>query len=179
MLCPVWVAKNIRVKEHIWIPDPKFAGVLNPNNQSVPKISAGTQTVLQKKFVICGRKTQTLIQVKYSSFPLHRQGESKYEDLFHMCHEHGKEFTYLRNWMKGEMSVSGQRGTVGSIQVIHGSNLEALAKEDKNQRKIAGVKARVKQMMSQRNTRDLTVDHWRKAFEDVLEEWVVEQVMES
>jgi hypothetical protein len=52
-------------------------------------------------------------------------------------------------------------------------------KEDKNQRIIAAVKQDLKKKMNQSNTRKLTVEHWRQCFDETLDEWVTESVMEG
>jgi hypothetical protein len=58
-------------------------------------------------------------------------------------------------------------------------NIAALAREDKYQRKIASVKSGIKRTMNQSNTRGMTTEHWRQAFEEALQEWIVESVQDS
>ena len=60
-----------------------------------------------------------------------------------------------------------------------GFNPEKDVKEDGQRKLAAGFKATIKKMMGQRNSRSLTLEDWKLAFDECLDEFVVEVVMDS
>lgn len=172
MLCPCWVKKMVNKTETVFT-----------NGKAT-----GNHKVKREDTLICGRKPAVLVQAHYGRLLSYRQNEGKLVDVFGMCAEHGAEFLNPKRWAERDdgrqgAAVSGQRGTVDRVEIIDSSSfsfdLEAKAREDKNLRKIAAIKSNIKRQMNQRNAQDLTVDHWRQAFSEILDEWIIEQVMDS
>ena len=173
MLCPVWVKKLVKAT--------KYVDVLDING----KTTREPQVVKEEQIKICGCKSEVLLRVHYKKLDQWREREGKFTDDFALCAEHGEKYTALFRWKtKGHRvagSVAGLRGTVERVEVLplEGRDLVAQAREDKNQRKIASIKSGIKRTMCQSNTRGLTPDHWRQAFNEALDEWIVETTMLS
>jgi hypothetical protein len=165
MLCPVMHKKPIKKTTQY------------PNNIAVEQVT--------ERVAMCGRKQSVFFRVHYSELSHWRKNEGKHDDMFGLCDKHAPSFERLKAWNvvleKYHSAVSGLRGRVGSVERIAAGSvdLDALAKEDKNQRKIAAVKSNIKRTMNQVNTKNLTVEHWRQCFEETLNEWITETVMKS
>jgi len=173
-LCPFWTPKVVKCKEMIWDP--------------VTKKSTGEKVVPKNKVLICGRRPAVFLRAFYRELSAYRQREGKYDDVFGLCHEHGAVLAYDPSaWNRsaaghrGERAVSGLRGVVDRVEAVDVSSLDvaSMAREEANLRIMASVKSDFKRKMCQRSTEPLTVDHWRQLFDECLQEWVAESVMES
>lgn len=164
-LCPVWVEKVFKTKQGV---------------------GAAQQIVPKKKVAICGRKVEIYVRAFYKELHPYRQKEGKFDDLFGVCCGHGPKLMDVAAWegMKHDWHrgvLSGLRGIVERVEMVPMSegDLAALAKQDEMLRLMAMCKQDFKRKMNQTNVAKLTVDHWRQVFEECIEEFVAEQVMES
>jgi hypothetical protein len=166
-LCPVWVEKIVKTKQTI-----------GANQVVVPK----------EKVVICGRKAEVYLRAHYKELDRYRKKEGKYNDLFGLCSQHGSEFASNADaWNRGicawrsNQALSGLRGLVERVEMVHMNeeDLLAVAEQDKILRLMAMCKKDFKRKMSQSGVSKLTVDHWRQVFDECIEEFVAEGIMDS
>ena len=177
-LCPVWVKKIANVTEAFWTKDARGNSV-----------KTGTNKVKKEKTMICGRKPEFFVRAFYKELHQYRKGEGKYEDLFCLCADHGPVLAAdVAAWnsagqsrWSGDRAVSGLRGLVERVEVVPPGEVAfaSMAREDRDLRVMASVKSDFKRKMRQSNTSKLSVDQWRRVFEECVEEWLVEGVMES
>jgi len=174
-LCPVWTEKMVKVST--------FDRSQPIVNGSWPKVVTPT-----KKKLVCGCKVAALVRVHYKELSRHRRGEGKYDDVFGLCLKHlaalsedaGAWNRGGDHWRPG--AVSGLRGLVERVDVdVPLGELSAglAAKNDQALRVMASFKAEFKRKMRQRNAVKLSVDNWRQLFEEIVDEWVAEEVMDS
>lgn len=138
----------------------------------------------------CGKKSHTVFRVEYSELKWHND---KFDDAFGICSHHLERFQNVNEWnirlpanpnkpnKTWSFSViSKLRGKVASLQVVGSAeDGQKLVKENKLDGKISDLKASLKKLMNQGNTSMLSVDDWRRVFDESLNEWVVGGVQDS
>lgn len=171
-LCPVWTRKVVKVSSNEQDPVTKKWDV---------KVVKPTE-----KRMLCGRKPAVYVRVHYAELSHYRRGEGKFDDVFGLCCDHAHMAHEALPWNRGEDrwrpgAASGLRGTVERVEVVQmdASLLAAEADRDKKLRLMASAKADFKRKMGQVSTQKLSVDDWRQVFDECVEEWVAEGVMES
>jgi hypothetical protein len=170
-LCPVWTRKLVKVTKL----------EVGPSGKYDRKVVKPTE-----KQMLCGCKPVVYVRVHYAELSHYRRGEGKYDDVFGLCGSHAAMSGSALPWNRGEDrwrpgAVSGLRGTVERVEVVEmdASLLESEARRDKKLRLMASAKADFKRKMRQVSTQGLSVDDWRQVFEECVEEFVAESVMES
>lgn len=144
--------------------------------------------VPQKKTVICGKKIQGFVRLTYEELcnPL----ETKYEDVFGMCPDHLVSMADPGVWAKGlerpawhggrayfrDGVVAGLRGLVLRVEA---TEIPLDPREEKLLRQLEAHKANIKRIMGQSNAKGLTTEHWRVAFEEILQDMIVKDVMDA
>jgi hypothetical protein len=130
-------------------------------------------TVFKSAGKVCGKKSTVFVEVSYKNLYPYREKEGKYQDIFGLCCDHGKKLLDPSAWNQARQMI-GQRGIVQSVNVLgkdvdHSEN----AKEDRRLRKLAAIKSNIIQIMSRGNASEISIEHWRKTFDEVLAEWVI------
>jgi len=139
---------------------------------------------------VTGLDGSVFYKVEYSELSYYRSGEGKYEDIVGICSKHAQQFSQPKAWLgtnqdwrsRNQRTVNGLRGTVGRVSVVTESlpsQLEAMHKRDMLDRVAANCKHTIKRMMGQKNHEKLSLDDWEKLFDECLQEFTVERVMES
>ncbi len=138
-----------------------------------------------KKRRPCGCAATSFYRVEYGDLSAHRKGESKFFDIFGFCSVHETEFKNPEaygvpdQWGRSSQ-VYGLRGRVTGLTVLENAyGIEDVVKRDARKREMAGFKSAIKRMMNQRNAQKASLDDWREAFAELIDEYVVEGVMES
>ena len=155
-----------------------------PPHGSSSSIGGGLKRV--KKNRPCGCASRTFFRVEYATLHPYRSREAKFSDIYGFCADHEKAFADVKlyntqnRWGRSAF-VYGLRGVVREVTLITdpGFNPEKDVKEDGQRKLAAGFKATIKKMMGQRNSRSLTLEDWKLAFDECLDEFVVEVVMDS
>jgi putative NIF3 family GTP cyclohydrolase 1 type 2 len=146
----------------------------------------------KKKWRNCNCDAVVLYRVEYSALHPYRSRENKFFDLVGICRSHADKFADPKEWYSPDSwqaarkkAVNGLRGRVSAVSVVetgefsHHQDVERLYREDERRKIAAGFKQAIKRMMGQRSSSKLTTEDWTELFGECMEEFVVEQVMDS
>lgn len=165
-----------------------------PVNVSHEKLDKNKRPVGYWTVRRCGKKSHTVFRIEYSELRWHND---KFDDTFGICSHHLERFQDVNAWnvklpanpnasQNGPSPtwsfsvISKLRGTVSSLEVIGSAEDEQkLVKENRTETKVSDIKASLKKLMDQGNTKMLSVDDWRRIFDESLNEWVVGGVQNS
>ena len=161
-----------------------------PVNVSHEKLDKNKRPVGYWTVRRCGKKSHTVFRVGYSEL---KWNNYKFDDMFGICSHHLERFQDVNAWnVKLPANpnntwsfsvISKLRGTVGSLEVIDSAgsaeDKQKLIKENRTETKVSDIKASLKKLMDQGNTKMLSVDDWRRIFDESLNEWVVGGVQNS
>ncbi len=131
----------------------------------------------------CGKNINIVLRVEYSVLSGYHIRENLFHDFLGFCKEHGE---FILSDDSAEVLKRNQghrlRGVIMSVTEVNHSDIPDIkyfAEGATKARWMAGVKADIKRIMSQRNTRHMSMDDWRTIFTQAVDEITVEQVMES
>ena len=137
----------------------------------------------------CARKAHGFVCVTYKE--LCNPRETKFKDVFGLCQDHFRTMmdpgSWARGWTKhgwtNEGGYFGSQGVVhdlrGLVETIEACERPLNPKEEKILRQLDSHKANIKRMMGQANAKEITLDMWREAFEDILQDMLVKEVMDA
>lgn len=151
-------------------------------------VNKGGVLVPSTELKICGRKVGAFVRVTYSE--LCKPRETKFEDVFGLCPDHLEDLVMPEPWNVGWTKngwasgggwfnngiMKNLRGLVESVVVVDGP---VDVKQERALRQMAAFKADIKRIMGQENAKGLTLDHWRTAFEEILQDMTVKDVMDA
>lgn len=124
----------------------------------------------------CLKKARNFYHVVYSRLDVHRQHETKMDDIFGFCDSCNtsqatvpKFYTYDR--------VRFIRGTVKFVEKVIVTREDV--RDDTKKTRLDVIKSGIIRQMSQKNMRDLSPDDWREVFNSAVEEFIVSGVQNS
>lgn len=139
-----------------------------------------TARVKKEKLRLCAKTATTFVKAEYSD--LFTQRESKFDDVFPFCgacwdrvRKMGLAAFNRQKWGDDGRIVNMVRGTVKSFDLTDSPD----GIMDAKARRLLGLKADLKRIMCQKNSGGLTLDDWRKVFQDAMDEFVVEETLRS
>lgn len=129
---------------------------------------------------LCAKRAVAFVRLEYAELRPHHEGSGQYHDVFPFCADC---WAKLRPQGIGPFTrwgeVNGVRGTPKSVAEVPAGDVPAAQVTTPRLRAIMGHKANIKRLMRQRNSESVTLDDWRKLLSEVVDEFVVEEVMRS